>query len=265
MSTSSINQNKKNIKIVNKKDTGINGELIQKILAYVIVIIAFGIILFTATDNLRYDLILKEMNLLVNALYTTLWVSVLTLIISMVSGFMFYVFMNSENAFLRTITNLMKEIVMGTPLLVMIFLVVYVLGVRLGINEKLALGILALTCYMTPYIANAYETASAVVDEDQYTVMNLYHFNGWQKYRYIIIPQMIKPLIPSMINNLSSIIKGSALLKIVSVSEISYIITVISNKSYAAIEGYLVMWVMYLIITIPLSLLARYVGRRFSV
>lgn len=53
-------------------------------------------------------------------------------------------------------------------------------------------------------------------------------------------------------------------MKIVSVSEISYVITVISNKSYAAIEGYLVMWVMYLIITIPLSLLASYIGRRLG-
>ncbi|GAA0180694.1 amino acid ABC transporter permease [Clostridium sediminicola] len=253
--TSSTNQNK------NSK----NSQFIQKILAYAIVIAGFAIILFTATDNLRYDLVLKETNLLLSALFTTLWVSVVTLIISMISGFMFFISMNSKNTFLRTLTNLMKEIVMGTPLLVMIFLVVYVLGIRLGINEKLALGIMALTFYMTPYIANAYQTASAVVDEDQYTVMSLYHFNGWQKYRYVIIPQMVKPLIPSMINNLSSIIKGSALLKIVSVSEISYIITVISNKNYAAIEGYLVMWVMYLIITIPLSLLAGYVGRRFSV
>lgn len=67
-----------------------------------------------------------------------------------------------------------------------------------------------------------------------------------------------------MINNLSSIIKGSALLKIISVSEISYMITVISNKNYASIEGYLVMWALYLVITIPLSLLAAYLGRRLG-
>ncbi|WP_461206613.1 amino acid ABC transporter permease [Clostridium sp. DL1XJH146] len=263
--TELVDHNKDSIKSTNKKNRVRGSNLIQKILAYAIVIIGFGIILCSATDNLRYDLILKERNLLLSALYTTLWVSMVTLIISMVTGFMFYICMNSKNVFLKTFTNLMKEIVMGTPLLVMIFLVVYVLGIRVGVNDKLSLGIMALTFYMTPYIANAYETASAVVDEDQYMVMDLYHFNGWQKYRYIIIPQMIKPLIPSVINNLSSIIKGSALLKIVSVSEISYIITVISNKSYAAIEGYLVMWVMYLIVTIPLSLLASYVGRRYSV
>ncbi len=240
------------------------GEVIQKITAYFIIVTLFATILLTATDNLRYDMILRESNILLEALFTTLWISVITLVISIITGFIFYLCMKSKNTFINTLTNALKEIVMGTPLLVMIFLVVYVLGIKMGIHQKTILGILALTAYMTPYMANAYETASAVIDEDQYTVMELYHFNSWQKYRYVIIPQMIRPLIPSMINNLSSIVKGSALLKIVSVTEISYVITVISNKNYASIEGYLVMWVMYLIITIPLSLLASHIGRRLG-
>lgn len=202
--------------------------------------------------------------MLLGALLTTLWISLLTLLASMIGGFFFFLALQSENVFLRTLVNAFKEIVMGTPLLVMIFVVVYVFGASLGIREKSVLGIMALTAYMTPYIANSFLTASSVVDRDQYMVMDLYHFNLVQRYRYVIIPQMVKPLIPSVINNLSSIIKGSALLKIVSVGEISYVITVISNKSYANIEGYLVMWVMYLGITIPMSLLASYLGRRFG-
>lgn len=253
------------MKMNNRNKTNLlTSNTLQKVAAYMIIGALFITILLTATDNLRYDMILKETNILFEALYTTLWISVVTLFISTITGFIFYLCMKSKSIFINTLTNTLKEIVMGTPLLVMIFLVVYVLGIKLGIHQKTVLGILALTAYMTPYIANSYKTASAVIDKDQYTVMELYHFSGWQKYRYVIIPQMIKPLIPSMINNLSSIVKGSALLKIVSVTEISYIITVISNKNYASIEGYLVMWVMYLIITIPLSLFASYIGRRLG-
>ncbi|MDC7249633.1 MAG: ABC transporter permease subunit, partial [Sphaerochaetaceae bacterium] len=146
----------------------------------------------------------------------------------------------------------------------MIFLIVYVFGIRIQIYNKTMLGIIALSLYMTPYMANSYEAAMSIISERQYLVMELYDFNFFQKYRYIILPQIIKPFLPSMINNLSIIIKGSALLKIISVGEIAYIITVISNKSYASIEGYLVMWIMYLIITIPLSLLASHFAKRFS-
>ena len=128
----------------------------------------------------------------------------------------------------------------------------------------MVLGITALTVYTMPYVANSYESAASVIDKDQYVVMKLYHFSGVQKYLYVIFPQIAKPMLPALINHLSGIIKGSALLKIVSVPEISYVLTAISSKNWASIEGYLVMWLMYLIITIPLSVLAQYAGRRLS-
>ncbi len=229
------------------------------------VIIFFVYILFFSIDNLNYKIIFQDKEKLLLALLATLYISLLTLIISLVSGFIFYLFQNIKNVFFRTLSKILRETIMGTPLLVMIFLIVYVFGIRLKIYNKTVLGIIALSLYMTPYMANSYESAMSIISERQYLVMELYDFSLYQKYRYIIIPQIIKPLIPSMINNLSIIIKGSALLKIISVGEIAYVITVISNKSYASIEGYLIMWIMYLIITIPLSLIASHFSKRFSV
>lgn len=240
----------------------------NKIIGYVSAGVLFaaaitGALLFT-TDHPRYDLIFKDSKMLLQALFNTLYISVITLICSMILGFLFFLMTKSTHSFVKAVAVIFKEIVMGTPLLVMIFLGVYVLGDLIHISSKLVLGIMAMTLYMSPYLANAYESALAVIDKDQYTVMSIYHFSGFQKYRYVILPQMIKPLVPSVINNLSSIIKGSALLKIVSVSEISYVITVISSRNWASIEGYYVMWLSYLIITIPLSLLAQYIGKAVS-
>lgn len=273
LNTSQANQNNEIVTPIKNKDNlkKKNGNLlkklnkgIQKYTAIVLITLVFIYILTKSSDNMRYDLILIEYPSLFRAFLTTIFISTITLLISIISGFVFFLGMKSSNQFIHTLTNVLREIIMGTPLLVMIFLVVYVLGIKIHVHNKIFLGILSLVLYMTPYIANAYDTASSVVNKDQHTVMNLYHFTTWQKYRYIIIPQMVRPIIPSMINNLSSIIKGSALLKIISVTEISYIIAVISNKSYAAIEGYLLMWIMYLCITIPLSLLANHLGRRYG-
>lgn len=238
----------------------------RKIIPYLLAGCLFAAIIVCAlcftTDNPRYDLIFESTPMLLKALLNTLFISVVTLVFSIPVGFLFFIMMRSQQPFVKAVAVIFKEIIMGTPLLVMVFLGVYVLGDLIHMSDKTVLGIIALTLYISPYLANAYETAIAVVDSDQYTVMNLYHFSGFQKYRYVIIPQMIKPLIPSVINNLSSIIKGSALLKVVSVSEISYVITVVSAKNWAAIEGYYVMWLSYLVITIPLSLLAQYIGKK---
>ncbi len=240
----------------------------RKGLAYGLAIVLFAALvvwaLFFTIDTPRYDMIFAEKTMLLQALWHTLYISVITLICSIVFGFVLFLMLQSEHTFIRAVAVVFREMMMGTPLLVMVFLGVYVVGELVQMNNKEVLGILALTLYMAPYLANAFESAKAVIDDDQYTVMAIYHFNKWQQYRYVILPQMIKPLIPSIINNLSSIIKGSALLKIVSVSEISYVLTVISSKNWAAIEGYYVMWLAYLMITIPLSLLAQFIGKKVS-
>lgn len=237
---------------------------IQNGLALLIFVGLIAYILCNTTDNPRYHLILEQKHLLLQALWSTLYISVIALILSMVLGFLFYLMMHSRIQFIRALAVIFKEIVMGTPLLVMVFLSVYVLGNIIDVNNKIILGIVAVTLYMSPYLANTYQSAIEIIDEDQYVVMELYHFTGVQKYRYVIFPQMIRPLMPSLINNLSSIVKGSALLKIVSVSEISYVITEISSRNFAFIEGYLMMWLMYLVITIPLSLLAQHIGRKLN-
>lgn len=237
---------------------------IQNIAAFGIFAALILYILFHTTDNPRYHLILDERGMLLEALWNTLYISLISLVLCMAAGFLFYLLLNSRIQLIKAIAVIFREIIMGTPMLVMVFLMVYVFGNLIGVSDKVVLGITALTVYTMPYVANSYESAASVIDKDQYVVMELYHFSGVQKYLYVIFPQIAKPMLPALINHLSGIIKGSALLKIVSVPEISYVLTAISSKNWASIEGYLVMWLMYLIITIPLSVLAQYAGRRLS-
>ncbi len=234
---------------------------------YGIVIVAFGVamvcaLLFTI-DNPRYDMILEQKGLLLTAFWNTISISLITLFGALVLGFALFVMMRSTITPVVAVATVFNEIIMGTPLLVMIFVVVYVLGGVLG-GEKIVLGTLALVLYNSPYIANAYQSTAAVVDRDQYIVMELYHFKWYQRYRYVILPQMVRPFIPSLINNLSSVIKGSALLNVIAVPEITYLVTITASRNFAFVEGYYVMWMMYLIVTIPLSLLAKYVAKKVS-
>ncbi len=235
------------------------------IFARAVFLVLILLALIFTVENPRYDLIFTDYKMLLNGFFTTILASLLTLIFSMIFGFILFLAERSKCNLAKAFSVIFSEIIMGTPLLIMIFLAVYVVGDFIFVTNKFILGVFALTLYMSPYLSNAYKTAVEVVDFDQYVVMDLYHFSTFEKYKYIIIPQMIKPILPSIINNLSSIIKGSALLKIVSVTEISYVVTAISSKNWAAIEGYYVMWILYLAITIPLSLLAKFIARRISI
>lgn len=235
-------------------------------LQYALVIAVFtaiiGLALAFTTDNPRYDLILSSKSLLMNAFFLTVFLSLISLVGALILGFILWVMARSKIIILKAISNVFSEIIMGTPQLVMIFLIVYPLGSFLSIKDKLLLGVVSLILYNAPYIANAYEATASVVSSEQYVVMDLYHFKWHQKYRYIILPQMIKPFIPSLMNQLSSVIKASSLLNVIAISEITYITTSIATRSYAIIEGYYVMWIMYLIVTIPLSLIAKLIARK---
>lgn len=237
-------------------------EKIQYILVIVVFTIMIGLALAFTTENPRYDLILSSKGLLMTAFFNTIFISLVSLICALILGFILWVMGRSKIAVLRAISNIFSEIIMGTPQLVMIFLIVYPFGSLIGVNNKLFLGILSMILYNAPYIANAYEATAAVVGSEQYMVMDLYHFKWYQRYRYVILPQMIKPFIPSLINQLSSVIKASSLLNIIAIQEITYITTSVATRSYAIIEGYYVMWIMYLMVTIPLSLIAKYIGRK---
>lgn len=233
---------------------------------YALVIFLFaGIIAYAmayTTANPRYDLILSSKELLFKSYLYTLGISLTTLVGALLLGFIMFVMQRSQIVLFRAVAQVFSEIIMGTPILVMIFLVVYPLGQLFSFYDKLILGTVAMILYNSPYVANASETTASVVSEDQYIVMDLYQFKWYQRYLYIILPQMVKPFLPSLMNQLSSVIKSSALLNVVSIGEITYMTTVISNRNYAIIEGYYVMWMLYLIVTIPLSLLAKYIGKK---
>src|SRR6056297_673077 len=94
--------------------------------------------------------------------------------------------------------------------------------------------------------------------------MDLFGFTAFQRYFYIIIPQVIRILMPPLMNNFSLIIKGSALLYIISYPELFQAIDSAQARTFAYVEGYLLLWLLYLIITIPLSQLTKLIERKWS-
>jgi polar amino acid transport system permease protein len=146
----------------------------------------------------------------------------------------------------------------------LVVITAFVIGPAFGSFQRNALGFSALVFYMTPYMMNVYKSAFSSISRDQYMTMDLFGFTPYQRYRYIIIPQVIRILMPPMMNNFSMIIKGSALLNVLSYNELYYAIRVAQSKTFAFVEGYLLMWVLYLLLTIPLSQLTKMIERKWS-
>ena len=236
---------------------------IQFLLA-VLVYIAFIVFVITqvASDNFDISRIFEYSNLLKEAFKNTIIISLYAVLFGTILGFILYLLRESKIYFVKSLANIFIEVMMGTPLLVLVFITSYFIGEAFKYRDDYVLGIMALTAYIGPYMANMFKGAIDSIDPQQYVVMDLYGFSGYQKYRYIILPQIAMRMMPPLMNNLSYAIKGSALLYLTAVTEIFYAVKLIQSKTFAFTEGYLVLWFAYLAITLPLTLLNKYIESR---
>lgn len=203
-------------------------------------------------------------SLITTGIRNTILVSIISLLGSLVLGFIFYLFSVSKVKYLVALTDVFTEIIYGTPLLVLIIVMAFLIGPAFNNYNRNILGVIGLIVYMTPYMKNVYKSAISSIGEEQYMAMDLFGFTSFQKYRYIIIPQVVRILMPPMMNNFSLIIKGSALLNVLSYTELFYAIRVAQSKTFAFVEGYVLMWVLYLLITIPLSQFTKWIERKWA-
>jgi polar amino acid transport system permease protein len=153
----------------------------------------------------------------------------------------------------------------GTPMLVWVILTYFFIGKAVGIDSKLFWGIASLTVYFGPFMMKLYISAYESIDKNQLVVCDLFGFSKIQMYRYVIFPQMFRIMLPPLSGNLATIIKSSSLLYLIGFGELYYNITTVQSKTFAFTEGYLIMLVLYLIITIPLLRLTSFLEKRIKI
>jgi len=240
----------------------------NKTISYIMAIFTIAafvaIVILRQSSDFSFASFKPYQSLITTGFINTIFVSVISLFGSLILGFVFYLFSISKIKYLNALTDVFTEIIYGTPLLVLIVISAFVIGPAFNTFNRELLGVLALIIYMTPYMKNVYKSAFSSITEEQYMAMDLFGFTPFQRYRYIIIPQVVRILMPPLMNNFSLIIKGSALLNVLSYTELYYAVRVAQSKTFAFVEGYILMWIIYLVITIPLSQLTKYIERRWA-
>jgi polar amino acid transport system permease protein len=228
--------------------------------------VLFGLfVVLRQTQSFNLEALVPYRENILKGFQRTIRVSVVALVGSMTLGFLLYLLSRSPIRYFRAFTDIFTEIIYGTPLLVMIMIMAFVIGPAFGSNSRATMGYIGLTVYIAPYMTNIYKSAISSIDIEQYMAMDLFGFTPYQRYRYIIIPQVVRILMPPLMNNFSLIIKGSALLNVLSYRELFYEVQLMTNNNFRFVEGFILMWLLYLTITIPLSQLTKWIDRRWGI
>lgn len=194
----------------------------------------------------------------------TLLISLFALVLSLVLGIVFGLGQKSTFLPFRYISLFYIELVRGTPLLVQILIFFYVIANAAGLNNRFVVGILIMALFSGAYIAEIIRGGVESIGESQRESARSLGFTPYQTYRYVIFPQVITRILPSLAGQLASLIKDSSLLSVIAIKEFTMAAREMNANTFSTMEAYIPLALGYLLLTLPISRLTRILERRFS-
>ncbi len=164
---------------------------------------------------------------------------------------------------LRYLARFYMEIIRGTPLLVQILIFFYVVADAFGIDNRYLVGVIILAMFAGAYISEIIRAGIESVGESQLESARAIGFTQPQIYRYVIFPQVVRQALPPLAGQFASLIKDSSLLSIISVSEFTLNAQEVNSFTFSTLESYLPLAAGYLLLTLPISLWAKQLERKY--
>ncbi len=240
---------------------------------WLIAIIAFGLLFVAqvAANEIYHEVAGK----LIKGVKITILVTLVGFALASVFGLLLAVASLSRFLILRQIARFYIEVIRGLPILVILLYVSFVgapamvhgwnwvlenLGfepIRIRDFTFLWRAIIALTIGYSAFIAEVFRAGILSVDEGQIEAAEALGLNGWQRFRHIIFPQAIRTIMPPLGNDFIAMIKDSSLVSVLGVLDITQIGKVTAAGNFRYFETYNVVALMYLTLTVTLSLLLR--------
>jgi polar amino acid transport system permease protein len=197
----------------------------------------------------------------------------------------------SRSMVFRNLSTLYVEIIRGIPMLVLIFFIALVLvpasttalqqfgvwlneigvgaigGVLAAIDNKnipmQLRAIVALSITYGAFSAEIFRAGIQSINKGQLEAARSQGMTYWQAMRYIILPQAVKNVLPALGNDFVSMLKDSSLVSVLAVRDITQVARLYAGQTFRFPEAYSTLAVLYLTMTVILSLGVKALEKRF--
>ena len=222
--------------------------------------------------DLGLEVLLKGQNMarLLGGLWVALRISLISVVISIPLGILLGAAMAGKNRVVKALLRVYLEFIRIMPQMVLLFLVFFgttrVFGWDLS-GE--AASIIVFTLWGTAEMSDLVRGALISIPKHQYESSAALALSKGQTYLYIIIPQTVRRLIPLSINLITRMIKTTSLILMIGVVEVLKVAQQIIEANRmtspnAAFGIYLTVFLLYFIACWPISMLAKYLERRWK-
>ncbi len=222
----------------------------------------------------------KVLATLTKGIWITVYVTIVAYVSACIIGLGLAVAQLSRFIVLRQAARLYVEVIRGIPIIVLLLYVAFVLApavvngwnwvaeglgfepIRTRDFSLLWRAVIALTIAYSSFLAEVFRAGLQSVDQGQIEAAEALGLNRWQRFRHIVFPQAFRTIIPPLGNDFVAMVKDSSLVSVLGVTDITQLGKVLAAGNFRYFETYNVVALVYLTMTITLSLVLRRLEKR---
>lgn len=205
--------------------------------------------------------------MLLRALGQTVLLCLVSLVFAMIIGLIFGLMNVGKNRVLNLIGTVYIDAVRGVPLIVLAYFIYF--GVPQGLNAigfnvrltALVAGTIALSMNCGAYMAEIIRAGIESVDKGQMEASRSLGLSYGKSMRMVVLPQAIRTMIPSIINQFIITLKDTSILSTIGFPELTNVGKTIAGNTFKVLESWAIVAVMYLIVITLLSKVAKRIER----
>ncbi len=208
---------------------------------------------------------LTNLKFLVSGLTTTIYISIISIFISILIGLLIAIPSLSKNKFLTYLNIGYVEIVRAIPLLVLILWIYYGLPIMTGISfSPFVSGIIALSISESAFQAEIFRAGINSIKKAQWEAGSSLGLGFFRKLRFVILPQAIKNILPAIGNQFVYVLKMSSLVSIIGIGDLTRKANELVVTTYRPLEIYTFLILEYLVLILVVSYLVRKLEKKLQ-
>jgi len=212
-------------------------------------------------DNVPIDLLINNM---LSATGTVLKIFSLTILFSVPLGFLVALASRSRWGLVRFPTRIYQLVFRGTPLMLQLFFFMYgpyyIFGTGFG---RFTACIIAFVVNYAAYFGEIFRGGIAAIPKGQYEAAKVLGYSKFQTFTRIILPQVVKHVMPATGNEFMTLVKDTALAQVISVSEIFDVASKAGSKYFSTIPV-IVAAIFYLVMNTVVEFVFKMIEKKLD-
>ena len=197
-------------------------------------------------------------------LVATIGLSVVSFVLATVMGLVVALLRLSGLVMGKAVAVGFLELIRNIPLLVLLYLFYYVLGPIFGL-DRWAASVLTLGVFHAALVSEIFRAGINAVANGQWEAADSIGMTRAQAYRWIILPQSVRFMLPPLTGEMVALIKSSAIVSVIAVAELTTVGRNIISDTFMSFEIWFTVAAVYLVVTVALSIGVAHLEKRYAV